>query len=90
MGTCERFIFTMAVAFGLSGTVVGMMAWLALKMATYWNSPGFALNNEEDQFKRARFALSAALAGLISMTFALIGGLICDGKIPWLTAMAIK
>ena len=87
MGTCERFIFTMAVAFGLSGTVVGMMAWLGLKMATYWNRPGFAPDKEEEQFKRIRFALSAALAGLISMTFALIGGLICNGEIPWLTAI---
>ncbi len=87
MGTCERFIFTMAVASELSGNVVGMMAWLALKMLTHWNRPGFDPKNEADQFKRVRFAQSAAVAGLISMTFALIGGLICNGEIPWLTAI---
>ncbi len=92
MGTCERIFFTMAVGFDLPGTAVGMMVWLTLKMVTHWNRAGFDLVSvsEGNQFKRIRFAQSAALTGLISMTFALTGGLICDGKIPWLTEMAFK
>jgi hypothetical protein len=48
-----------------------MLTWLTLKMATNWNHPDW--NNVPET--RA-YALSALLGGLVSMMFALGGGLI--------------
>ncbi len=73
VGLIERLFFTLLVAFGVSGTAVAMMVWITLKMATNWNRPG-----EENPVP---LAFSALLADLVSMLFALIGGLICKGKI---------
>jgi hypothetical protein len=53
-----------------------MVGWLALKMATNWNHPDWK------QKPSARsFAFSALLGGLVSMLFALIGGLVCAGTL---------
>ena len=81
MGVGERFFFTIAVGVNLSGAGVAMMAWIAIKMAANWNRPGPPNEEEEDLLIRKRFALSAAVAGMMSMIFALLGGLICKGKI---------
>ncbi|HKO42994.1 MAG TPA: hypothetical protein VJU84_06885 [Pyrinomonadaceae bacterium] len=74
IGTIERLFFTFIVAFEISATAVAMIAWLTTKMVTGWNRPGAANVTSEG-------ALTALLGGLISMFFALIGGLICAGKI---------
>ena len=75
-GIIERLFFTVAIAFNLSGATVAMIAWIGAKMATDWNRP------EEDRIgPNARAgAVTGLLGGLISMLFALIGGLICGGK----------
>jgi hypothetical protein len=73
-GSLERFFFTVAVAFNVSGYVVAMIAWTALKMATDWNRPQGASHNPAG-------AWTALLGGLMSMFFALLGGLVCGGLI---------
>ena len=89
MGVGERLFFTIAVGVNLSGAGVAMMVWLTLKLAANWNRPGRlnareGLDDEERELLLVRWALSAALAGLLSMTFALIGGLIVQWyKLAW-------
>jgi hypothetical protein len=66
-GIVERAFFTVVLAFDVSGASTAMMAWLTVKMLPNWNRttadpPG---------------AFTALLAGLVSLFFALVGGLIC-------------
>ena len=49
-----------------------MIGWLALKLATNWNHPDW-----KEKPNARTFALSALLGGLVSMFFALLGGLVC-------------
>jgi hypothetical protein len=70
-GVIERLFFTVVVAFNVPGAVVAMIAWLAVKMATDWNRPGTPTT--------AAGAMSALLGGMVSMLFAVAGGLICSG-----------
>jgi hypothetical protein len=74
-GSVERLFFTVLLGCNFSGVPAYMLTWLTLKMATNWNHPDW----KEKPDARA-FALSALLAGLISMLFALGGGLICSGQ----------
>lgn len=71
-GLVERAFFTVAVGFNVSGAVVAMIAWTAAKMATDWNR----LQGERED---PAGALTGLLGSLVSMFFALIGGLICRG-----------
>ena len=75
-GAIERLFFTVLVGFKVTGAPTAMIGWLALKLATVWNQP--ELKNHP---LRRAFALSALLAGLISMLFAFIGGMISAGEI---------
>jgi len=73
VGTVERLFFTMLVAFNISGTATAMIAWVTIKMLTDWHrilkpDAGLALRS---------LAFSALLGNMISLFFALIGGLIC-------------
>ena len=68
-GVIERLFFTVAVAFELSGVATAMMAWIAIKLAADWNRPSTTPDTAG--------TLSAALGGLVSMLFAVTGGLIC-------------
>ena len=76
-GIVERTFFTSLVAFNVSGYPTAMIGWLALKLATNWNHPAW-----KDKPAARTHALLALLAGLISMLFALLGGLVCSGTIP--------
>ena len=71
-GVTERLFFTVLVGLEVSGAPTAMIGWLALKLATNWNHPDW-----KDKPNARSFALSALLAGLVSMLFALVGGLIC-------------
>lgn len=71
-GGLERLFFTLLVAFNVSGTPAAMVGWLALKLATNWNHPDF-----KDNSQARSFAFSGLVAGLLSMSVALIGGRIC-------------
>ena len=75
VGSLERLFFTILVAFDISGTAVAMMLWIALKMA---RNLDFLKTGEkkEDDFGRRMFVFSGLLGSMISMFFALIGGLI--------------
>lgn len=73
VGTMERLFFTGIIAFEVTAAAVAMVAWLALKMATDWNRINAPYTPSE--------ALTGLLGGLVSMLFALIGGLICSGRI---------
>jgi hypothetical protein len=73
-GLVERLFFTVLIAFNISGTAVAMIGWIAAKMAANWNRPGTPV-------AFAGAALSALLGGMMSMLFALLGGLICSGQI---------
>ena len=79
MGVGERIFFTLVVAFArdVSGTVVfSMMAWIGLKTVVGWNRPGLTEKDEMIDTRTQR-----AFVDLISMGFALVGGLICGGEI---------
>jgi hypothetical protein len=79
-GIVERLFFMIVVASVGATAAGGMVGWLALKMAANWNrSSGDGL---EGQTRRARGAISALLAGLVSMMFALLGGLVIHGRQP--------
>jgi len=74
-GATERLFFTCVIAFQLGGAAIAMIGWLTLKMVTNWNRPS---PNSAD---KTTGALSALLTGLVSMMFAMIGGLIVRGAI---------
>ncbi len=70
-GLIERMFFTLIIAFDVSGSAVAMMGWLAAKMAVNWKrQPG------DSPINRA-FSMTALQAGMMSLLFLLIGGLIC-------------
>jgi hypothetical protein len=75
-GVLERLFFTILVGLNVSGAPAAMVGWLALKLATNWNHPDW-----KDKPDARTFAFSALLGGLVSMLFALIGGLICAGTL---------
>ena len=72
-GVIERLFFTVLVGLAISGAPAAMIGWLALKLATNWNHPDW-----KDKANARTFALSALLGGLVSMFFALLGGLVCS------------
>lgn len=75
-GTVERLFFTVLVCFDVGVISPAIMGWLALKLATNFNHPVW---NKEPRMRT--LALSALLAGLVSMLFAFLGGLVWAGKI---------
>jgi hypothetical protein len=77
-GAVERLFFTVLIGIvGLQpGFPAAMVGWLALKLATNWNYP-----DKQPRLQRRAYAFSALLAGLISMLFAALGGLICHGDL---------
>jgi len=85
LGGIERVFFMLCTAFDLSGLVIGMMAWITiksvvsqqvlLKQHNYLSiMRGDKKNNSS--FQRRKLALSSIVGSLISMLFALVGGLI--------------
>src|SRR5579862_495308 len=79
-GTIERVFFTTLVALDVAGYPIAMIVWLAAKMAATWTGRGTPRSDSEEEVKRANDYRSSSsitlLNGLVSMTFALIGGLI--------------
>lgn len=74
-GIIERLAFTILVAMGVQDVVTAMLAWIALKLATNWNHASVSGPHSRTQ------GLLALLAGLISMVFAFVGGLVITGQI---------
>lgn len=81
-GIVERLVFVVLVGLDIAGTAPAMMGWLAIKLATNWN------RKDMETVTSARpFSFTALLAGLISMLFATLGGMICRGKL-WASYVA--
>lgn len=78
VGVIERVFFGALVAFDISATAAGMVTWILVKMATDWHKilgPG---QKDGDPMYGARsLAFGSLLAGMISLFFALVGGLVC-------------
>lgn len=75
-GFVERLAFSVLVGLDVPGAATAMMGWLALKLATNWN------RKDMESVAAARpFSFTALLAGLISMMFAALGGMIASGKV---------
>jgi len=79
IGVVESLFFTIGVAFNLSGVMIGMVAWMGAKMAAHWGqeSPEHQVSN----IVTVRFLV--LVGTMISLLFAMMGGLICAGKL-WL------
>jgi hypothetical protein len=52
-GTLERILFTLLIAFDISGTATAMIAWTGAKMLANWNSPEAAKDNPDDNHQSA-------------------------------------
>jgi hypothetical protein len=75
LGMCERLFFTIVVGFSGVGVGAGtIIAWLAIKTALDWRRRTSEEPNELRDIIRA--SQLSNLAGLISLLFAMIGGLI--------------
>jgi hypothetical protein len=70
-GVIERLVFLMLVATRLEDIGSAMMGWLAIKLASNWQR-----YNPENEPSAPMRALLAALAGLISLAFAYLGGVL--------------
>ena len=77
IGLTERTFFVILVAFNLSATAIAMIAWLTVKML--YNSN--ILSDDKKNITVRSLKFSALLGNILSMLFALIGGLICRGSI---------
>lgn len=70
-GVLERFFFTLAVAFNVGGAAVAMTSWILVKMVTDWHR-----YIEDKGDLEGNLAFSALLGSMISLSFALVGGLV--------------
>ena len=77
LGMVERSFFTILVALDVAGYAVTMIAWLGVKMAASWTRVGSEDEGKAYDIAQRGLAVSALVVGLISMGFALAGGLIC-------------
>ena len=71
VGIVERGFFTIVIAFWVPGAAVAMISWIMVKMVTNWHQ--ITGKNLTDR----GLALCSLMASLVSMFFALIGGLFC-------------
>jgi hypothetical protein len=97
-GLVERLLFTVVIAYNISGAFPGMMAWVALKMGANWNSAEAQMENEGTkpparEILNRRF--TALIASAVAMGISIIGGLIGATRIPitaglvWVSGTAI-
>lgn len=77
LGFVERTFFGTLVAFEVSATAAGMLTWLLIKMATDWHKMIDAGSKNGPR----SLAFGSLIAGMISLFFALIGGLMCRGAL---------
>jgi hypothetical protein len=75
IGLSERLFFTVLVAFNVSGVAIAMIAWLTVKVIPNWEL--YVRHGPSNK----PLVWSSLLASLCSLFFALIGGLICAGRI---------
>ncbi len=75
-GFLERPFFTIATAFSIAVAVPSMLAWIGLKMTVIWGHEKKTLER-----KWLPFPSTSLYGNFVSMLFALIGGLICNGTL---------
>lgn len=87
MGTFERAAFFTLVFMKIEGQLVavGLVAWLAAKMLVNWNRSSSEQTQKQFIF-RIRGGESALLAGILSVTFGIVGGVIANGSASELIA----
>lgn len=76
IGISERLFFTLLVAFQVTGVAGGIIAWIGVKMAVGWGAV------KEGRTPHRALAFTGLLSSLVSLLFAVVGGLICNGAIP--------
>jgi hypothetical protein len=83
VGTIERVFFGALVAFDISATAAGMVTWILVKMATDWHRIlGAGQQNAgpaDPMYGPRSLAFGSLLGSMISLFFALIGGMVCRG-----------
>ena len=79
VGVAERIFFGTLVAFDISATAAAMVTWILVKMVTDWNR----ILASTGKWGPRSLAFSSLLANIISLFFALIGGLICRKALPY-------
>jgi hypothetical protein len=77
IGVLERLFFTILVAFEVSGVASGLTTWIVVKMVSGWNRYAGG-----DETWRRMLAFNGLINTLVSLLFAIIGGLIANGTIP--------
>ncbi len=76
VGILERVIFTIMIAFQVSGVGGAIFAWVGIKLVTGWN------RLVGGDVSKRMLAFTGLISSLISLFFAILGGLICNGQIP--------
>lgn len=79
VGVMERSFFTVAVGMNIQGYLIAMGAWLALKMASNWHLQ-YVEDDPAERARKIRYGMTALVAGLLSMAFALAGGLVASNQ----------
>ena len=76
-GIIERLFFAILIAFNTPGVAGGIFTWIVVKMLSGWNR----MTGGNETWRRA-LSFNALINSLISLLFAVIGGLIASGRIP--------
>jgi nitrate/nitrite transporter NarK len=77
IGILERLVFSFLVAMEVSGVPTAIVGWMALKMASGWNR----IVSGETKYKMLAF--NGLIVSLLSLFFAVLGGLVANGSITF-------
>lgn len=72
IGFVERTFFFIAVANGIGGSAVAMIGWTTFKNLSYWKA--FFDESNSTTVRQFQFVI---MANLVSLTFAMLGGITC-------------
>jgi hypothetical protein len=75
IGVLERIFFTIIVAYNVSAAAAGITTWIMIKMLSGWN------RFQRDEYGYKVLSFNALICNLISLSFAVIGGLIMNRMI---------
>jgi hypothetical protein len=76
LGFVERLFFLMLIASGIGGVGGGLATWTALKLVNGWG------RLKEDSVAARLRSMSAVLTGLVSLGFAVAGGIVWKDGLP--------
>lgn len=75
-GILERLFFTILIAFNIPGVAGGLFTWIVVKMVSGWNR----MTGGNETWRRV-LSFNALINSLVSLFFAVLGGLIANGNI---------